>query len=320
MSSKHVLVTGAAGFIGSHLVARLVAEGHRVRGVDLVHPEFAPTRAHDFRILDLRDPAAARAACDGVDEVYALAADMGGMGYISAHHAIILHGNTLIDFNTVEAARRAGVGRLLYASSACVYPEYLQGDAAVVPLREEDAYPADPQDAYGWEKLTIEKLLHHYREGPRARDPLRALPQHSWTRGHVARRAGEGAGFALVLQGRRGPPDRDPVVEICGDGEQTRSFCYIDDCVEGLLRLMASDWTTPLNLGTDRLISINGLCDLDRLARRRRRRAPPRRRTRGRPRPQQRQLAAARGARLEPSVDLEEGLYHDAWIERQRSS
>jgi GDP-D-mannose 3', 5'-epimerase len=159
-----VLVTGAGGFIGHHLVSYLRKQGHWVRGVDIKHPEYAATDANEFVIRDLRDPAAALASTRGVDHVYALAADMGGMGYISSNHARILHDNTIINFNTLDGARANGVARYLYTSSACVYPEYKQTEASVTPLREEDAYPAQPQDAYGWEKLITERLCGHYRE------------------------------------------------------------------------------------------------------------------------------------------------------------
>ncbi|MDX1530462.1 MAG: NAD-dependent epimerase/dehydratase family protein, partial [Rhodothermales bacterium] len=167
-SLPRVVVTGAGGFIGHHLVAYLKAKGYWVRGVDLKRPEFEETAADEFDLLDLRRRAdaleAVRPAPDGqaIGHVYALAADMGGMGFISAHHAEILYNNALINLHTLEAARRSGVSRYLYTSSACVYPEHLQTEAAVVPLKEADAYPAAPQDAYGWEKLVTELLCHYY--------------------------------------------------------------------------------------------------------------------------------------------------------------
>jgi nucleoside-diphosphate-sugar epimerase len=150
---KKVVVTGAGGFIGHHLVTRLKSEGLWVRGVDLKEPEYTDIDADEFLVLDLRDPANAASAMDGVDEAYALAADMGGMGFISTNHAVILRNNALININSMEAARQKGVKKYLYTSSACIYPEYLQTEAEVTPLREADAYPAEPQDAYGWEKL-----------------------------------------------------------------------------------------------------------------------------------------------------------------------
>src|SRR3989442_427746 len=159
-----VVVTGAGGFIGHHLVSYLKDQGYWVRGVDLKYPQFSPTDADEFLLLDLRQWENCQQATHGADEVYALAADMGGMGFISSHHAQILHNNALINLHTLEAARINGISRYLYTSSACVYPEYKQLETNVTPLREEDAYPAQPQDAYGWEKLIAERLCAHYRE------------------------------------------------------------------------------------------------------------------------------------------------------------
>jgi GDP-D-mannose 3',5'-epimerase len=255
------LVTGAGGFIGSHLVQRLRAEGYHVRGVDIREPEFIPTAADEFELLDLRRWENCLRATRGVDEVYALAADMGGMGYISANHARIMHNNALINLHTLEAARQNGATRFLFTSSACIYPEYLQGDVAVTPLREEDAYPAQPQDAYGWEKLFIERLCGHYREDHRLDTRVARFhnifgPYGTWQGGR------EKAPAALCRKVAVAKLSGDPAVEIWGDGEQTRSFCYVDDCIEGLHRLMRSDWAEPLNLGQDRLISINDLAEL----------------------------------------------------------
>src|SRR6266540_2329603 len=159
-----VLVTGAGGFIGHHLVSSLAEKGYWVRGVDLKYPEYEASRADEFSLLDLRRWENCLEATRGIDEVYALAADMGGMGFISSHHAEILHNNSLINIHTLDAARQNGVSRYLYTSSACVYPEYLQEKTDVTPLKEEDAYPAQPQDAYGWEKLIAERLCTHYRD------------------------------------------------------------------------------------------------------------------------------------------------------------
>jgi GDP-D-mannose 3', 5'-epimerase len=255
-----VLVTGAGGFIGSHLVRRLRAEGYWVRGVDIKEPEFTPSAADEFLLLDLREWADCQTAMRGVDEVYALAADMGGMGFISQHHARIMHNNALINLHTLEAARQEGVSRLLYTSSACVYPEYLQTDAEVNPLREEDAYPAQPQDAYGWEKLFTERLCAHYRDDYRLDTRVVRFhnvfgPFGTWEGGR------EKAPAAICRKVAFAKLTGDPTVEIWGDGEQTRSFCYIDDCLDGLQLLMRSNYSEPLNLGQDRLISVNQLAD-----------------------------------------------------------
>src|SRR5258708_22909892 len=161
---KRVLVTGAGGFIGHHLGSYLKKKSYWVRGADLKHPEYEPSAADDFALLDLRLWDDCLKATDGIDEVYARVADMGGMGYISAHHAEILRNNSLINIHTLDAARANGAKHYLYTSSACVYPEYRQNDANVTPLKEADAYPAQPQDAYGWEKLVSERLCTHYRE------------------------------------------------------------------------------------------------------------------------------------------------------------
>ena len=261
LRSIRVLVTGAGGFIGSHLVQRLKAEGYWVRGADIKEPEFAPSAADEFELLDLRRWEDCLRATDGIDEVYALAADMGGMGFISANHARIMHNNALIDIHTLEAARQNGASRYLYTSSACIYPEYLQEDTAVTPLREEDAYPAQPQDAYGWEKLFSERLCTHYREEQGIDTRIVRFhnifgPLGTWEGGR------EKAPAAMCRKVAVAKLTGDPTVEIWGDGEQTRSFCYIDDCIEGLHRLMRSSHAEPLNLGQDRLISINELADM----------------------------------------------------------
>jgi len=256
-----VLVTGAGGFIGHHLVTYLKQRGYWVRGADIKLPEFTTPDADDFLQVDLRRWENCLQATEGIDEVYALAADMGGMGFISSHHSVILHNNSLINIQTLEAARQNDVGRYLYTSSACVYPEYLQESIDVVPLREEDAYPAQPQDAYGWEKLVSERLCMHYHqdygmETRTVRFHNIFGPLGTWDGGR------EKAPAAMCRKIAYAKLTGQPEIEIWGDGEQTRSFCYIDDCVTGLYKLMRSDYADPLNLGQDRLISINELANL----------------------------------------------------------
>lgn len=258
---ENVLVTGAGGFIGHHLCKYLAAKGYRVRGVDIKKPEFESTHAHEFLLLDLRRWENCLKATQGMDEVYALAADMGGMGFISGNHAQILHNNSLISIHTLDAARENGVKRYLYTSSACIYPEYKQTDANVIPLKEDDAYPAQPQDAYGWEKLITERLCTHYREDYGIETRIVRFhnifgPLGTWEGGREKAPAAMCRKIAEAkLEGRK-------EIEIWGDGEQTRSFCYIDDCVEGIFRLMRSDFREPLNLGQDRMVTINQLADM----------------------------------------------------------
>jgi GDP-D-mannose 3',5'-epimerase len=253
-----VLVTGAGGFIGHHLTSYLAGLGHRVRGVDLKHPEYEPTAAAEFQLADLRQPAACLQATDGVEQVYHLAANMGGIGFIERNKAAIVHDNLLIDTHMLEAARANRVGRFLYTSSACVYPGYLQRRPDVVALREEDAYPADAEDGYGWEKLIAERLCRHYREEHGL--ATRVVRFHNIFGPLGAWDGGREKSPAAICRKVAMAADSDEI-EVWGDGEQTRSYCYVSDCVEGIHRLMQTDHHDPINLGQDRMVTVNELVD-----------------------------------------------------------
>jgi GDP-D-mannose 3',5'-epimerase len=253
------LVTGAGGFIGHHLVKYLVRHGYRVVGADLKLPGFEASDAHEFMVCDLRSVDDCMLACAGIEEVYHLAADMGGIGYITSSHADISINNILINAHMLSAAGQAGVKRFLFSSSACVYPQYLQREADVVPLKEEDAFPADPEEGYGLEKLFTEKLCQYVTEDHGM--ATRVVRFHN-VYGPLGTYDGgrEKAPAAICRKVATCQPGGE--IEIWGDGRQTRSFMYIDDCVEGIFRIMRSDYGLPLNLGTDELVTVDELVDI----------------------------------------------------------
>jgi len=235
-------------------------EGNWVRGADLKYPEYAPTDANEFEIADLRRlEDCLLAVRGGIDQVYNLAADMGGIGFITAKHAEIARNNVLINAHMLEASRLHGVSRYLFSSSACVYAQSKQRETEVTPLREEDAYPADPEPGYGWEKLYAEQLCRYYLQDYRL--DTRIVRFHN-VYGPLGTYEGGREKAPAAISRKVALAPNNGSIDIWGDGAQTRSFMYVDDCVEGLIRLMASDYHEPLNLGTDRLISINQLVDL----------------------------------------------------------
>ena len=254
-----VTVTGAGGFIGDHLVRRLKAEGHYVRGVDIKYPEFAPSEADEMLLADLRSFEGCAAATAGADDVYHLAADMGGIGYITSNFANLTRNNLLIDSHMLEASRIAGVARFLYTSSACVYPGYRQASADTEDLKETDAIPADPEKGYGWEKLMAEQLASYYLEDHGL--DIRLVRFHN-IYGPLGTYDGGKEKVPAAIMRKISEAEQEDTIDVWGDGEQTRSFCYIDDCVEGLRRIMESGYNLPLNLGTSELVTINQLVDL----------------------------------------------------------
>lgn len=256
------LVCGAGGFIGSHLVKRLKSEGVWVRGVDLKFPRFTETAADDFLMGDLRDPNICAAAVDRrFDEVYQLAADMGGAGFVftGENDAEIMHNSALINLNMLEACRRRNSKRIFYSSSACMYPEHNQVDPDNPNCAEDSAYPANPDSEYGWEKLFSERLYLAYARNHGMQVRIARYhnifgPEGSWNDGR------EKAPAALCRKVAETPDGG--VIEMWGDGLQTRSFLYVDECLEGTTRLMRSDWTGPVNIGSDEMVTINQLAQM----------------------------------------------------------
>lgn len=257
--SKKVLVTGAGGFIGHHLVRYLKQREYWVRGVDVKYPEYEETAADEFELLDLRRWANCLHATRGIDQVYNLAANMGGIGFIGAHKAEIMHDNVLINIHILEAAKINHADKFLFASTACVYAGYKQNTPDVTPLKEEDAYPADAEDGYGWEKLFAERQCRHYYEEYGMKTYSVRFhnvygPLGTYDGGREKSPAAICRKVALAKQ--------EDEIEVWGDGKQTRSYCYIDDCLEGIYRLMQSEHHEPINLGSDRMITIDELVDI----------------------------------------------------------
>ena len=259
---KTALVLGAGGFIGSHLVKRLKAEEFFVRGVDLKHPDFGASAADEFVIGDLREQDVVRTVYDRhFDEVYQLAADMGGAGYIftGEHDADIMHNSASINLNIADQAHKQGVGALFYSSSACMYPAYNQLDPDNPNCEESSAYPAEPDSEYGWEKLFSERLYLSYARNYGMKVHIARYhnifgPEGTWRSGKEKAPAAVCRKVAMTQRGGD--------VEVWGDGLQTRSFLYIDECVEGTIRLTRSDKTGPYNIGSDEMVTISGLVDM----------------------------------------------------------
>lgn len=258
---KKVLICGAGGFIGSHLADRYKKEGYWVRGVDIKLPEFAETQADEFLLLDLRDPVQAKQAVSleggPFDEVCQLAADMGGMGFISCHDAEIMHNSMLISLNVLEECQKNKVKKILYTSSACVYPEHNQLDPLNPKCTESSVYPANPDTEYGWEKLFGERVYQSYGRDYGIDVRIVRLhnifgPYGTWTGG---REKAPAALCRKIAEAKNGA-----TIEVWGKGDQTRSFLYIDECIEGMRRIMSAETAPPIvNLGSEEMISINNL-------------------------------------------------------------
>jgi nucleoside-diphosphate-sugar epimerase len=258
---KRILVNGAGGFIGGHMVKRLKAEGFWVRAVDLKRHEYAASPADEFIVGDLRDQRLAEEVVDGMDEVYQFAADMGGAGYIftGEHDADVMHNSATINLNMLHYGVKAGVRKFFYSSSACIYPEYNQMDTLNTKCNEESAYPAAPDSEYGWEKLFSERLylsyMRNYKVAVRvARFHNIFGPEGTWNGGKEKAPAAMCRKVAEAEDGGE--------IEIWGDGLQTRSFLYIDECLEGVRRLMESEFTGPVNIGSEEMVTINQLAEL----------------------------------------------------------
>lgn len=260
-SAKKALVCGAGGFIGSHLVKRLKNEGYWVRGVDLKHPEFNKTSADEFVVGDLRDQSFVKEILDlPFDEVYQLAADMGGAGYIftGEHDADVMHNSATINLNIAYYGRDAGVKKIFFSSSACIYPAYNQTDPDNPKCSEESAYPAEPDSEYGWEKLFSERMYLSFARNYEI--AIRIARFHNIFGSEGTWRGGKEKAPAAICR-KIAEVEDGGEIEIWGDGQQTRSFLYIDECLEGVRRLMESDFTGPVNIGSEEMVSINTLVE-----------------------------------------------------------
>jgi nucleoside-diphosphate-sugar epimerase len=256
---KKILVCGAGGFIGTHLVNSLKQQGHYVIGADLHYPLYSETTADEFYIMDLREQYNVRKLISqDIDEIYQLAADMGGAGYIftGEHDADIVHNSATINLNVLDTMRAVGVKNVFYSSSACMYPSYNQTNPENPLMSEDSAYPADPDSEYGWEKLFSERMYMSYARNYGMRVRIARFhnvfgPYGSWNDGR------EKAPAALCR--KVATCEDNGIIEIWGPGNQTRSFLYIDECIEGIQHIMDSNYSEPINLGSERMISINGL-------------------------------------------------------------
>jgi nucleoside-diphosphate-sugar epimerase len=254
-----VLVTGAGGFIGWHLVNYLKNRGYWVRGVDIKLPEFDPSCADEFLKLDLRKDENCIKSLEDIDAVFHLAANMGGIGYISSVFSRILYDNTTINVNMIESIRKTGIDKCFFSSSACVYPLYRQNKPDVSGLKEHEAFPCDPDSYYGLEKIYFEKVLEAYHKDYGIQ--VRIARFHNIFGSNGTWRGGKEKAPAALCRKVIMTTDPGKIV-IWGDGKQTRSFMFIDDCLEGFYKLMNSDYNLPMNIGSDRMITIDELADI----------------------------------------------------------
>jgi nucleoside-diphosphate-sugar epimerase len=260
VAGKRILVTGGGGFIGSHIARYLYSQGDFVRVADIKFDDYIQEEYYNEKLqLDLRVWKNCLAVTEDVDKVYNLAANMGGIGFITAVGAEVMHDNVLINTLMLEAARKNKVKRYLFSSSACIYPTYKQTTSDVTGLKEEDAYPADPDNFYGWEKLYTEKLCEAYQRDYGMH--IRVLRYHNIYGPEGTYKGGREKSPAALCR-KIAEASNSGVITIWGDGKQSRSYCYIDDCVKGTIALMESDFDKPINIGSERLVTINKLADM----------------------------------------------------------